>query len=96
LRGVQTSAPSSIKDWFKKEQELISREGARRPKVFPSLRFACFAPNQFFRQLPKPRVRFLLLRVFRDAKNPRQHADDIAVENRRGWLKAMLQIAPAV
>ena len=39
--------------------------------------------HQFCRQFPKPRIRFLLLRIFGNAKNPRQHADDIAIQNRR-------------
>ena len=39
--------------------------------------------NQFFRQLPKSRIRLLLTRVFPDAKNPRQNPDDIAVKDRR-------------
>lgn len=39
--------------------------------------------NQFCRQLPKLRVGFLFPRIFCDAKNPCQHADDVAVENRR-------------
>ena len=39
--------------------------------------------NQFFRQLPEPRVGLFFLWIFRDAENARQHADDIAIENRR-------------
>ena len=43
--------------------------------------------HQFFRNLPQPRVRFLFLRIFRDAKNSGQHADHIAVQNRRGLVE---------
>ena len=43
--------------------------------------------NQLFRQLPQPRVRFLFLRIFRDAEEARQDADDVAVENRRGLVE---------
>ena len=37
--------------------------------------------NQFLCQPPEPGVGFLLARIFSDAKNPCQHADDIAIEN---------------
>ena len=58
-------------------------KSAKRREVlaFESLRLR--ATNQFFRQLPKPRIGFLFLRIFSDAENAGQHADDIAVENRR-------------
>ena len=88
FRGVQTSAPSSIRDWLKKEHEFVHRRDVtlRRPirEEFRLTEFcAHLRENQFFRQLPKPRICFLLLRIFPNAKNPRQHADDVAVENRR-------------
>ena len=40
-------------------------------------------PYQIFRQSPELRVGFLSARIFSDAKYPRQHANDVAVENRR-------------
>ena len=43
----------------------------------------CDVENQFFRKLPKQHIGFIFPRVFPDAEYPRQHADDIAVENRR-------------
>ncbi len=45
------------------------------------------ATNQFFRQLPKPCIGFLFLWIFADAKNARQHADDIAIKNRRRLIE---------
>src|ERR1017187_5535728 len=47
----------------------------------------CDVDNQFFRQLPKFCIGFLLTRVFPDAENPRQHADDIAVEDGRRLIE---------
>jgi len=43
--------------------------------------------NQIFRQLPEPRVRLLLLRIFGDAENAGQDADDIAIQNRRRLIE---------
>ena len=39
--------------------------------------------HQFFRQPPELRVGFPFAWIFADAKNPRQHADDVAIENCR-------------
>ena len=39
--------------------------------------------DQFFRQLPELRIGSLFARIFCNAKHPRQHADDIAVEDWR-------------
>ncbi len=64
--------------------------GARAPSSSNSMWAAEYwhrAMNQFFRQLPEPRVGFLFLRIFRDAKNSGQNADDIAIENRRGLVE---------
>ena len=68
-------------------QKGTSIRFARRPRRILFLRIlrGLRATNQFFGDLPKPGICFLLLRVFRDAKNPGQYADDIAVENGR-WL----------
>src|SRR5208282_4723156 len=38
--------------------------------------------HKLLRQLPELHTCFPLFRIFPDAENPRQHADDIAVENR--------------
>jgi hypothetical protein len=43
--------------------------------------------DQFFRQLPESRIRLLFVRIFSNAIHPRQHADDIAVENRCGLIE---------
>jgi hypothetical protein len=93
LRGVQTSAPSSISDWLRCEQQVfLGRASSRSACARPPFVAARVSPhrnalNQFLRQLPKPRIGCLLLRIFGDAKNARQHADDIAVENRRGLVE---------
>ena len=39
--------------------------------------------DQIFRKPPKLRVGLLILRIFSDAENARQHANDVAVENGR-------------
>ena len=44
--------------------------------------------SQLLSQLPEPRVRRLFLRVFSDAEEARQHADDVAIENRRGLIES--------
>ncbi len=43
--------------------------------------------HQFSGKLPEPRVGFLRARVRGDAVEPREDADDVAVENRRGLVE---------
>ena len=43
--------------------------------------------HQFGRELPEPRVGFLFLRVFGDAVQAREDADDVAIEDGRGLVE---------
>jgi len=43
--------------------------------------------HQFFRQIPQPRVRFLFLWIFSNAKNSGENPDDVAIQNRRGLIE---------
>ena len=43
--------------------------------------------NQFFGRVPQESIRFPLPRIFFDAENARQHANDIAVKYRRGLVE---------
>ena len=74
--GIGSDANSNRLSWREASPSRLAVSLRRRLCVLR-------ASNQFFRQFPKPRVGFLFPRIFGDAENARQHADDIAVENRR-------------
>ena len=43
--------------------------------------------NQFLRQVPESGIGFPFARIFRDAENSREDADDVAVEDGRGLVE---------
>ena len=66
---------------------ILGPRSRPRPRIRCGVRNTGCAKNQFFRQLPEPRVRLFLLRIFRDAKNSGKDADDIAIQNRRRLIE---------